>query len=104
MEKQDKIFDDSISSYHFGSENNSRFLRYGNVPLKGLDPNNPENKLFILQNAYLDPNERLINSDLNQEEEKEGLFAHSSSGQLSRPGDFFGPINAINGDDDRFFR
>ena len=63
MEKQDKILDDSISSYHFGSENNSRFLRQGNVPPRGLDPNNPESKLFILQNAYMDPNERLINSE-----------------------------------------
>lgn len=52
----------------------------------------------------MDPNERLINSEMNREEDKEGLFAHSSSGQLSRPGDFYGPINAINVDEDRFFR
>ena len=64
MENEDKIFVDSISSYHFGSENNSKFLSQGNVPLRGLDPNISENdKLFKLQNAYMDPNERLINSE-----------------------------------------
>ena len=98
------MFDDSISSYHFGSEGNSRFPRQGNAPKRGLDPSSPESKLFILQTAYMDPNERLINSEQHQEEEKEGLFAHSSSGHLSKPGDFFGPINAINGEEDRFFR
>jgi hypothetical protein len=52
----------------------------------------------------MDPNERLINSEQHQEEEKEGLFGHSSCGHLSKPGDFFGPINTINGEEDRFFR
>jgi hypothetical protein len=41
-EKQDNLFDDSISSYHFGSDGNSRFNRGGNPPKRGVgDPSSP---------------------------------------------------------------